>query len=79
MRVFLKWWRRFRRFQPVSILEVPPRPISPTSGLYVLRTDFPVDTEKGKELDAMLKPIREKYGLDFILLEPGITLSKFDD
>lgn len=53
--------------------------ISPTAKIYVVTTDFPVTQETVMKFEQMFAPIREKYGLDFIVLEPGLTLKRFDD
>lgn len=45
----------------------------------ILRVDFQLNQEKAKVLDGQLQPLRDKYGLDFIVLEPGMTLSRFND
>ena len=63
----------------MSIMNLPPAPPSETDRLIVLRVDFPVDEKKAIELDKMLAPLRAKYNLDFIVLEPGMTLSRFND
>jgi hypothetical protein len=47
--------------------------------LYILRVDFPVTNEQRAIIKAGLDPLREQYGIDFFLLEPGIHLSRFDD
>ena len=49
------------------------------SRLYILRVDFPVDEIQAGKIDAALDAHREKYGIDFIVLEPGMTLTRFDD
>jgi len=54
-------------------------PKSPIKNLYVIKVDFPVTKQRMAEIDDMLDPIRKKYGLDFLLLEPGIKFVKFDD
>ena len=58
-----------------------PRPKSklPTAKLYVIETDFEVSPESYSSLQAMLDEVREKYGLDFLILEPGFKLKRFDD
>ena len=56
-----------------------PRDGSATAGLYVLKVDFPVNEEIRTAIDKGLQPLRDKYGLDFFVLEPGITLKRFDD
>ena len=58
-----------------------PRPKStlPTSKLYVIEVDFEVLPHTLESLETQLGAIREKYGLDFMILEPGIKLKRFDD
>jgi hypothetical protein len=51
---------------------------SRTARLYILRVDFPVDEKREAALEAMLAPLREKFGLDFLILEPGMKLERFD-
>ena len=51
----------------------------PTSNLYVVETDFAVSPDTYNNLQAMLDVVREKYGLDFLILEPGFKLKRFDD
>jgi hypothetical protein len=50
-----------------------------TSGLYIIETDFEVSPESYTNLQTMLDEVREKYGLDFLILEPGFKLKRFDD
>ena len=50
-----------------------------TSGLYIVETDFEVSPESYTNLQAMLDEVREKYGLDFLILDPGFKLKRFDD
>ena len=50
-----------------------------TSGLYVVEADFAVSPDTYNNLQAMLDTLREKYGLDFLILEPGFKLKRFDD
>lgn len=73
--------RLWRYEAPPSILAAPPKPPSATDRLYLLRVDFPVskDPEVKAAIDASFDRLREKYGLDFLVLEPGMTLSRFDD
>ena len=58
-----------------------PRPKSklPTAKLYVIETDFEISPDSYNNLQAMLDEVREKYGLDFLILEPGFNLKRFDD
>jgi hypothetical protein len=55
------------------------KPIKGTGKLYVMKVDFPVNEATRDAIEKSLDPVREKYGIDFILLEPGIHLSRFDD
>lgn len=55
-----------------------PRP-APTRKLYVIEVDFSVPEAQRVELDKALEPLRTKYGLDFFVKEPGITIRRFDD
>jgi len=68
---------------PKSLLELAkePRPQStlPTSKLYVIETDFEVSPDAYNNLQAMLDEVREKFGLEFMILEPGFKLKRFDD
>ena len=58
-----------------------PRPKSklPTSKLYVIEADFEISPDEYDSLQTMLGEIREKYDLDFMILEPGFKLKRFDD
>lgn len=60
------WWRRVRA----------PRS---TRHLYVLRVDFAVGPEQAKEMAAMRDRLLAEYGVDLLVLEPGMTLSRFND
>jgi hypothetical protein len=68
---------------PKSFLELArePRPKStlPTSKLYVIETDFEVSTDAYNNMQLMLDEVREKFGLEFMILEPGFKLKRFDD
>lgn len=50
-----------------------------TSSLYIIQTDFEVTPDSYANLQAMLNEVREKYGLDFLILEPGFKVKRFDD
>ena len=50
-----------------------------TSSLYIIQTDFEVTPESCTNLQTMLDEVRDKYGLDFLILEPGFKLKRFDD
>ena len=58
-----------------------PRPKSklPTSKLYVIEADFEISPDSYDALQAHLDLLRAKYGLDFMILEPGFKLKRFDD
>ena len=72
------------RASPLSISmpegAAPPAPALPSvSRLYILHVDFPVSSEARQKIEENLDKLRERYGIDFFLLEPGIKLSRFDD
>ena len=50
-----------------------------TSALYIIEVDFEVSPDSYNNLQAMLDDVRTKYGLDFLILEPGFKLKRFDD
>ena len=50
----------------------------PTSKLYVIEADFEIHPDTYDSMQVMLGEIREKYGLDFMILEPGFKLKRFD-
>lgn len=50
-----------------------------TDKLYILAVDFPVKPEVAAAINEALEPYRQKYGLDFLVLEPGMRLSRFDE
>jgi len=87
MRIFGRLFGRLcdlrRGTAPKSLFDLArePRPKSklPTSKLYVIEADFEITPEAYDGLQAMLGEIREKYGLDFMILEPGFKLKRFDD
>ena len=56
-----------------------PRGRLTTSTLYVIEADFEIHPDTYDSLQTMLGEIREKYGLDFMILEPGFRLKRFDD
>lgn len=49
------------------------------SRLYVMHVDYEVTERQAVQLDAVLEPLRQKYGIDFLVLEPGNKLSRFED
>lgn len=50
-----------------------------TDRLYILRVDFPVNADSRTKIEAALDVYRTKYDIDFLVIEPGIKLSRFDD
>lgn len=73
MEILKKIWRAFLN------LVADPKPPASTNRLYVIHVDFAMDAKAIDELDALMAHYRNKFGLDFIVLEPGIKLSKFDN
>ena len=45
----------------------------------MVQVDFEVLPHTLESLETQLAAIREKYGLDFMILEPGIKLKRFDE
>lgn len=76
MRKLREWWKQ--RNQLITIFSKIRRPASVT-GLYVVDVGGQVSQEQAEALDRMFGPLRKKYGIDFIVLEPGIRLRRFDD
>jgi len=68
---------------PKSLLDLAkepwPKSTLTTSKLYVIETDFEVSPDTYNNMQAMLDGVREKYDLDFVILEPGFKLKRFDD
>lgn len=76
--VALRKWLASFNAAPLSLFA--PRPKIPgLEKLYVLRVDFKISPENEVKMNDGLNPLREKYGLDFIILEPGMTIERFDD
>jgi hypothetical protein len=50
-----------------------------TSRLYIVETDFAISDDAYDKIQAHLDELRQKYSLDFLLLEPGFKLKRFDD
>jgi hypothetical protein len=73
---FLGWFRP----RPIqSLFARPQRGNGKTSNLYIVRVDFPLKPEMEDRLQRNLDVLRERYGIDFLVLEPGIRLSRFDE
>lgn len=49
------------------------------SRLYVLYVDHPVSKEQAEKMDVAFDSLRKKYDIDFVVLEPGMRLSRFED
>ena len=81
MRRFLReFWRGYTPKSLFALANEPrPKSLLPTSKLYVVEVDFQVSAEALDSLQVQLSSIREKYGLDFMILEPGFKLKRFDD
>ena len=45
----------------------------------MIEADFEISPDAYDELQAHLDLLRAKYGLDFMILEPGFKLKRFDD
>ena len=54
-------------------------PVSPTDKLYIIEVDFCMSDDAALKLDGYLEPLRQKFGLDFFVQEPGYKLRRFDD
>ena len=88
MTAILEWLGRYfnlapRDAGPKSFMALAKEPRTrsklKTSSLYIIQTDFEVSPESYTNLQAMLDEVREKYGLDFLILEPGFKVKRFDD
>jgi hypothetical protein len=76
IRRFLAWWAA--RPETLMALINRPRPAS-TSKLYVVEIDFSMPPPMMEDFEKNLDRLREKFGLDFLMVEPGIKLKRFDD
>ncbi len=78
--------RRFRAFlrsKPETLMSLirasrPPK-LPGLERLYVVEVIAPMDVEREKEFDAQLARISDKYGLDFLLTDPGVRIKRFND
>ena len=52
---------------------------SSTENIYVLRVQHPVTQEYAATIEARFRRLYETYGIEIIVLEPGVTLIKLDD
>jgi hypothetical protein len=79
LRALVDWLEGLTTFEPVSIVEAPPREaLSATDRLYVLRVDFAITRDNSVQMEAALDRLRKQYGIDFLVIEPGMSLSRFD-
>lgn len=66
--------------QPLSITTAKrSSKLASVSRLYILNVDHPIGKPQAEDLEKALDPLREKYGIDFFVLEPGMKLSRFED
>lgn len=54
------------------------KPRAETAGLYILHIDFKATLEVRENLEASFEPLKRR-GIDLIVLEPGMRLTRFDD
>ena len=66
------------RPETLMVLINRPRPAS-TSKLYVVEVNFPISPPMMEDLQRNLDMLRSKFGLEFLFLESGIRLKRFDD
>lgn len=76
MKKILAWYRS--RGVPQSLATLAKKQRS-TSRLYVVQMETQPSPQHAEQMSAALQPYRDKFGLDFIVLGPGITFKKFDD
>lgn len=70
--------RIFSALMPRRSSPAPPTPIAKSiSRLYILRVDFQVSAEQKDKMHAALVPIQDKYGIDVLILEPGMKFEPF--
>lgn len=81
------FWKRFTTWfrgpLPETLFSLARRkrssPPPSTASLYVLRVDFPLKADMRDSIQHSLQPLKDKFGIDFLLLEPGISVKRFDD
>lgn len=80
--LFVRAWAQWHR-SPETLMSLidakHPHKIEGTERLWVIQVNFPMDEMLAKKYDERLEPLREKYGLDFFVIEPGVNLKRFDD
>ena len=79
VRAIRAWWDGGPKSLLMLAREPRPKNPRPTSKLYVIEADFEITPEAYDALQAHLDLLRAKYGLDFMILEPGFKLKRFDD
>lgn len=52
-------------------------PPADLSRLYILRVDFPVGGEKAELIQKALAETKRKYGIDVLVMEPGMKFETF--
>lgn len=55
------------------------RPKPGLDRLYVLYVDFRMSPDVRLAMNESLDPIKSRYGIDVIVLEPGMKFARFDD
>jgi hypothetical protein len=74
------WAWLFRRGAPQSLSTLAKRPRRlPLDRLYIVRVDFEMKQNVAEALKQSLQIATDEFGLRFIVLEPGITLQRFDE
>ncbi len=73
------WWGGLPKSLVTLANERRTYPRLKTSNLYVVEVDFQISPEAYDGLQTHLDLIRAKYDLDFLILEPGFKLKRFDD
>ena len=82
MKILEHIWRYFnlRPSGPETLMSLAAaRRKMPTSKLYVVEVCFAATDQDYVKMHAYLDQFRQKFGLDFLLLEPGYKLKRFDD
>lgn len=76
------WLGNFRsRVETTSIFGARKPRTANVKNLYVLEVAFPIadNKELREALEKALDVPRNKYGIDFLVLEPGFKIKRFDD
>lgn len=72
------WYRLSSRPQSFDMIAQQRRP-APINKLYVLRIPHAASPEYINHLSNSLDKLKAKYGIDFLVIEPGLSISRFDD